>query len=224
MTTSMFASIKDALAKPALGSSTTSNIMRLKTGNTYVLRLVPNAKEPSKTFFHYYSHGWVSEATGQFQSAISPQTWGERDPIAEARYKISRTGTEEEKEAARALNRKENWLINVYVAKDPENPENEGKVKILRFGRQLHKIIMEAIEGEDAEQFGARIFDLSENGCNFKIKCERQGDFPTYVSSRFAGPSKVSELTKDKVADVYDNAKLLQHLDTSQRGRPGQTL
>ena len=173
MTTSMFASIKDALAKPAQGSSTTSNIMRLKTGNTYVLRLVPNAKEPSKTFFHYYSHGWVSEATGQFQSAISPQTWGERDPIAEARYKISRTGTEEEKESARALNRKENWLINVYVAKDPDNPENEGKVKILRFGRQLHKIIMEAIEGEDADEFGAKIFDFSKNGCNLKIKVER---------------------------------------------------
>ena len=211
MTTSMFASIKDALAKPAQGSSTTSNIMRLKTGNTYVLRLVPNAKEPSKTFFHYYSHGWVSEATGQFQSAISPQTWGERDPIAEARYKISRTGTEEEKEAARALNRKENWLINVYVAKDPENPENEGKVKILRFGRQLHKIIMEAIEGEDADEFGERIFDLTKNGCSLKVKVEEQGGYPTYVSSRFAAPTSLTGITADTVNDVYDKVYDLEN-------------
>ena len=212
MTTSMFASIKDALAKPAQGSSTTSNIMRLKTGNTYVLRLVPNAKEPSKTFFHYYSHGWVSEATGQFQSAISPQTWGERDPIAEARYKISRTGTEEEKEAARALNRKENWLINVYVAKDPENPENEGKVKILRFGRQLHKIIMEAIEGEDADEFGERIFDLTKNGCSLKVKVEEQGGYPTYVSSRFAAPTSLTGITADTVNDVYDKIYDLENV------------
>jgi hypothetical protein len=212
MTTSMFASIKDALAKPAQGSSTTSNIMRLKTGNTYVLRLVPNAKEPSKTFFHYYSHGWVSEATGQFQSAISPQTWGERDPIAEARYKISRTGTEEEKEAARALNRKENWLINVYVAKDPENPENEGKVKILRFGRQLHKIIMEAIEGEDADEFGERIFDLTKNGCSLKVKVEEQGGYPTYVSSRFAAPTSLTGITADTVNDVYDKVYDLENV------------
>ena len=212
MTTSMFASIKDALAKPAQGSSTTSNIMRLKTGNTYVLRLVPNAKEPSKTFFHYYSHGWVSEATGQFQSAISPQTWGERDPIAEARDKISRTGTEEEKEAARALNRKENWLINVYVAKDPENPENEGKVKILRFGRQLHKIIMEAIEGEDADEFGERIFDLTKNGCSLKVKVEEQGGYPTYVSSRFAAPTSLTGITADTVNDVYDKVYDLENV------------
>lgn len=212
MTTSMFASIKDALAKPAQGSSTTSNIMRLKTGNTYVLRLVPNAKEPSKTFFHYYSHGWVSEATGQFQSAISPQTWGERDPIAEARYKISRTGSEEEKEKARALNRKENWLINVYVAKDPENPENEGKVKILRFGRQLHKIIMEAIEGEDADEFGERIFDLTKNGCSLKVKVEEQGGYPTYVSSRFAAPTSLTGITADTVNDVYDKVYDLENV------------
>ena len=208
----MFASIKDALAKPAQGSSTTSNIMRLKTGNTYVLRLVPNAKEPSKTFFHYYSHGWVSEATGQFQSAISPQTWGERDPIAEARYKISRTGSEEEKEKARALNRKENWLINVYVAKDPENPENEGKVKILRFGRQLHKIIMEAIEGEDADEFGERIFDLTKNGCSLKVKVEEQGGYPTYVSSRFAAPTSLTGITADTVNDVYDKVYDLENV------------
>ena len=153
MTTSMFESIKGALNKSVQSGSATSNILRLKPGNTYTVRLVPYVKDPSKTFFHYYSHGWVSEATGQYQSAISPQTWGDRDPIAEARYRISRTGTEEEKEKAKMLNRKENWLINVFVVKDPENPENEGHVKILRFGRQLHKIIMEAIEGEDADEF-----------------------------------------------------------------------
>lgn len=204
MTTNMFATIKDAMQKPSQNNNSTSNILRLRAGNTYTVRLVPFAKDPSKTFFHYYSHGWVSEATGQFQSAISPQTWGERDPIAEARFRITRTGTEEEKEKARALNRKENWLINVYVVNDKENPENEGKVKILRFGRQLHKIIMEAIEGDDADEFGERIFDLTEKGCNLRIKVEEQGGFPTYVSSRFASPSVIPGINSDNVGTIYD--------------------
>ena len=208
----MFASIKDALNKPSQNNNSTSNILRLRPGNTYTVRLVPFAKDPSKTFFHYYSHGWVSEATGQFQSAISPQTWGERDPIAEARFKIVRTGTEEEKEKARVLNRKENWLINVYVVTDKENPENEGKVKILRFGRQLHKIVMEAIEGDDAEEFGERIFDLTETGCNLRIKVEEQGGFPTYVSSRFASPSKIAGVDADSVGTVYDQVYDLENV------------
>ena len=208
----MFATIKDALSKPTQTNNTTSNIMRLKTGNTYTVRIVPYVKDPSKTFFHYYSHGWVSEATGQFQSAISPQTWGERDPIAEARFKIVRTGTEEEKEKAKALNRKENWLINVYVVKDSDNPENEGKVKIVRFGRQLHKIIMEAIEGEDAQEFGERIFDLTENGCNLRIKVEEQGGYPTYVSSRFASPSEIPGVSENNVKDIYDQVYDLENV------------
>ena len=212
MTTSMFATIKDALNKPTQTNNTTSNIMRLKTGNTYTVRIVPYVKDPSKTFFHYYSHGWVSEATGQFQSSISPQTWGERDPIAEARFKIVRTGTEEEKEKAKALNRKENWLINVYVVKDSDNPENEGKVKIVRFGRQLHKIIMEAIEGEDAQEFGERIFDLTENGCNLRIKVEEQGGYPTYVSSRFASPSEIPGVSENNVKDIYDQVYDLENV------------
>tara|TARA_Y100000310_G_scaffold305372_1_gene345476 strand:- start:75 stop:929 length:855 start_codon:yes stop_codon:yes gene_type:complete len=211
MTTNMFESIKDAMANTAQ-QNTTSNIMRLKPGNTYTLRLIPFVEDPSKTFFHYYSHGWVSEMTGQFQSSISPQTWGERDPIAEARYRLSRTGSEEEKEKAKALNRKENWLVNVYVVKDPDNPENEGKVKILRFGRQLHKIVMEAIEGEDAEEFGERIFDLSKDGCGFRVKVEEQGGYPTYVSSRFAAPSKINGVTNDNVKEIYEQVFDLENV------------
>jgi len=211
MTTNMFESIRGAMAQTAQQTST-SNIMRLKPGNTYILRLVPFVKDPSKTFFHYYSHGWVSEMTGQFQSAISPQTWGERDPIAEARYRLSRTGSEEEKEKAKALNRKENWLVNVYVVKDPDNPENEGKVKILRFGRQLHKIVMEAMEGEDADEFGEKIFDLSSEGCSFRVKVEEQGGYPTYVSSRFASPSQISGVTDNTVKDVYDQTFDLENV------------
>ena len=211
MTTNMFESIRGAMVQTAQQTST-SNIMRLKPGNTYILRLVPFVKDPSKTFFHYYSHGWVSEMTGQFQSAISPQTWGERDPIAEARYRLSRTGSEEEKEKAKALNRKENWLVNVYVVKDPDNPENEGKVKILRFGRQLHKIVMEAMEGEDADEFGEKIFDLSSEGCSFRVKVEEQGGYPTYVSSRFASPSQISGVTDNTVKDVYDQTFDLENV------------
>lgn len=205
MTNSMFASIKDSLAKPTQSGNTTSNIMRLKTGNTYTVRLLPYTPEPSKTFFHYFSHGWVSEATGQFQSSISPQTWGERDPIAEARFRIMRTGSEEEKEKAKALTRREQWLINVYVVKDPENPENEGKVKILRFGKQLHKIIMEAIEGDDADEFGEKIFSYPE-GCNLRVKVEEQGGYPSYVTSRFASPSEIPGLSEDGLGSLYEQA------------------
>ena len=188
----MFQSIKDALASSeSKGSATFNEIMPTKVGNTYTVRLLPYAKDPSKTFFHFYNHGW------------SPQTFGERDPIAEERFRVLRTGSEEEKEKMQAIRRLEKWLVNIYVVDDPANPDNNGKVKILRYGKQLQKIITEAIEGEDAEEFGPRIFDLGPDGVNFKIKVEQQGDFPTYVSSRFTTAGKIN-LNEDEQKDLYD--------------------
>ena len=54
-----------------------------------------------------------------------------------------------------------------------------------------------------AEEFGPRIFDLGSDGVNFKIKVEQQGDFPTYVSSRFTAAGKV-DLSEDEQKNIYD--------------------
>lgn len=203
----MFQSIKDALVKTEGegGNATYNEIMKTTPGNTYTIRLLPYAKDPKNTFFHYFNHGWVSFATGQYVQALSPMTFGERDPIAEERFKILRTGTEDDKEKIKAVKRLEKYLVNVYVIDDSQNPDNNGKVKILRYGKQLHKIIMEAIEGEDAEEFGSRIFDLGTTGVNFKVKCENQGEFPTYVSSRFTTAGKLT-LSEDEQKKIYDSA------------------
>jgi hypothetical protein len=202
----MFDSIKSALAADDKGSkSGITDILKTEVGNTYTVRLLPFAKDPKKTFFHYYQHGWNSFATGQYTSAISLQTFGERDPIAEERYKILRTGTEEEKEKAKRIVRSEKWLVNVYVVNDPVNPENNGKVKILRYGKQIHNIVVDAIEGDDSADLGPRIFDLGPNGVNLRVKVEKQGDYPSYVSSKFAMPSAIEGLDEDDHKGVYDN-------------------
>lgn len=206
-TNSMFESIKGALSKNSEATaSKIKDYLRCEVGNTYTVRLLPNIKDPSKSFFHYYSYGWNSFTTGQLVTLVSPTTWNQRDPIAEERYRVLRTGTEKEKEKALAIKRRENWLINVYIVNDPVNQDNNGKVKVLRFGRQLHKIIMDAIEGEDAAELGPRIFDLSPKGCNLKIKVEKQGDYPTYVSSKFSTPKEIEGLDEDSYKKIYNSA------------------
>ena len=206
-TASMFASIKDSLNKPQQAGF--KDILKFEAGKSYIVRLLPNIKEPKNTFFHYYHFGWKSFATGQFVSFVSPQTIGDRCPIAEESYKIYKTGTPEEKERGKNLYRKENYLVNVYVVSDPTNPENEGKVKIMRYGSQIHKIILSAVEGDDAEEFGSKIFDLSEKGCNFRIKCEKKSEkkdeFVEYTASRFLSPSKIENLDPAKFEEIYNS-------------------
>jgi hypothetical protein len=213
----MFQSIKAALNKntdKSGGSGLYNEIMKTAVGNTYTVRLLPDSKSPADTFLHYYVHGWNSFATGAYVQAISPQTFGERDPISEERFRAKRTGTDDEKSKMEAVRRSEKWLVNVYVIDDPANPENNGKVKILRYGKQLQKIILEAIEGEDAEEYGVeRVFDLGPEGVNLKIKVEQQGDYPSYVSSRFTAAGKL-KLSEDEQQKIYDSVNTLKDVFT----------
>ena len=216
---SMFDAIKSSLKQkdnPNVNANF-RDILRFEVGNTYLVRLVPNIKNPEKTFFHYFNHGWTSLATGQFLSALCPSTYGEACPIDQERFKIWRNGTDQEKDSVRPLKRRENWMVNVYVISDPTNPENEGKVKILRYGAQLNKKIDAAINGDDAEEFGAKIFDLSENGCTFRIKAESISEnarnWTNYTDSRFLPNSEIPGMTDEKIKEIHSSIHNLESME-----------
>lgn len=211
----MFESIKNALDKAktkSSGGSAYRNLLQLEAPSTYVVRLLPNIKNPEESILHYFHHGWNSINTGQYVSAVSPSTWGERCPISELYFKILRDGSDQDKERAKAnLRRKENWLVNVLVVNDPKKPENNGTIKVLRYGRQLDKIIQSAINGDDAEEFGARIFDLSPEGCNLRIKVELVSDkpgapkYPTYTASKFLNASPIEGIDDSRIQELYNS-------------------
>jgi hypothetical protein len=208
-TSNLFESIKDALNKKAPTESSFKDFLKMESGKTYVVRLLPNLEAPDRTFFHYYHHMWKSVVSNNMISFLCPTTYGEKCPIEEYRSRVYRTKDEAEIEKTRPIKRNEAWLANVYVIKDPTNPENEGKVKILRYGKQLSKIITDAISGDESDEFGPKVFDLTENGCNFKIKVEQnEGGYPTYVSSKFMSPSKI-----DGVGDIDEIYTQVNDLD-----------
>jgi hypothetical protein len=209
---SAFESIKDSLNKKQQSTDNLfKDFLKLEKDNTYIVRLLPNVEDFEKSFFHYYSHIWQSKKDGSMINVFCPNSYSERCPIDEYRSKVWKTGSEEEKETIKPLKRNENWLVNVYVVKDPTNPENQGKVKILRYGKQLNKIVMNAINGDESDEFGPKIFDLSENGCNLKIKVEtNEGGYPNYVSSKFQSPSKI--LDTDDIDDIYSSVKPLDQI------------
>lgn len=206
-TTSMFESIKEALAnseKSSGGNSLYREILKFKAGNTYVLRLLPNINSLKDSFYHYYVHGWNSFSTGEYVSAVSLQTIGQTDPIAIERFRIKKTGTEEEKAKAEQVKWQEQWFVNVYVVDDPVTPENNGTVKVMRFGKKLNKLVMSAISGDDSDEFGPRVFDLSANGCNLKLRAEKQGEYVSYDSSRFTSPTDLG-LSEERQKEIYNS-------------------
>jgi hypothetical protein len=203
-TSSLFESIKEALNKNTSTESAFKDFLKMEVDKTYIVRLIPNVKNPERTLFHYYNHTWKSNLNNQVVSVLCPNTYGDKCPIDEYRSKVYNSKDQTEIDKIRPIKRNENWLVNVFVVKDPTNPENQGKIKILRYGKQLAKIIESAISGDDADEFGEKIFDLSDGGCNLKIKVEKnEGGYATYVGSKFMSSSKLEGA--DNVDDLYNS-------------------
>ncbi len=204
----MFNEIKESLSNKK--ESPFKEIMKFEPGKTYVVRLLPNVIDPRGTIYHYYHHSWNSLCNGQFVTALCPSTYGEQCPIDQYVLKTYNTGTIEEKSKIKTISRKENWFVNAYVISDPTNPENEGKVKVIRYGKELAKIINSAIDGEDSDEYGVRIFDVAE-GCSLKIKSEARSGGPasrafvTYTASKFTSPSKLDGMDAKKVDSLYES-------------------
>lgn len=232
-TKSMFEAIKQSLSsdkKEGNGNGLYKEILKFESGNTYQVRLVPNPNSPKETIFHYYNHGWNSNATGKYVTALCPTTFGESCPIDAYYLKTYRTGTESEKESAKVLSRKESWMVNVYVISDPSNPENEGKVKILRYGKELAKIIESALEGDDAQEFGVeKVFDVA-SGSTLRIKCEPRTNsnrnakqMVTYSASKFLSPSKL-DLNDSQIDEIFNSVHDLKAVNKQTTAADMQRL
>ena len=202
----MFEKIKESLNNSKTTGSGMKDVLRFEAGNNYLVRLLPNVHDPENTILPYYSFGWESRATGQYVSAVSPLSFGERCPLNELRLKLYR-GNESDKKLASLMRRTNQWLVNVYVVANPTDPSTEGQVKIMRFGKQLYKVIDEAISGDDAEDFGEYIFDLGDNGNNLRVKVEKnEGGYPTYVSSKFVKAGPIAGVTSKNMSSIYESA------------------
>jgi hypothetical protein len=227
-TKSMFDAIRQSLSTEKesgnSGGGLFKEILKFSVGNTYTVRLVPNPNSPKDSIFKYFHHSWNSNSTGKFISALCPTTFGDTCPIDAYYLKTYRSGTESEKQASKILSRKESWMVNAYVVSDPVNPENEGKVKILRYGSELGKIIESALTGDDSEEFGIeRVFDVV-NGCTLRIKCENRSEkkgrtstskMVTYASSKFLAPSTLDNVDINSVYESVHDLKSVYKINTT---------
>jgi hypothetical protein len=219
----MFDKLKDALKKTEGGNGGAfNNIMKFPAGNTYTIRLIPNVENIDETFFHHYVHQWISRSNGKFTSALSLQTFGENDPIANLRWKLYSAWKDANPNPGvdangkkitfkSPIDQKENWFVNAYWVDNPANPELNGTVQILRMGTQLKDIVDDAMTGDGSEEFGMSIFDLSSEGCDFKIKAEQQGEYTTFKSSRFSTKSKL-DLDDDEIEKIYESVHNLKEI------------
>jgi hypothetical protein len=222
----------EALSQSSEGSEKSDNYWKPevdKAGNGMAtIRFLPASEadgEDGLPWVKIFSHGFQGPGGWLIDNCLT--TKNQQCPICEHNSALWNSGIEANKDVVRKQKRKLNYVANVYIVSDPKHPENEGKVKLFRFGKKIFDKITEAMNPQFEDEKPINPFDLWK-GANFKLKIRKVEGYQNYDKSEFDSPSalledddelekvwksqfSLSELTAGKEFKSYDELK--QRLD-----------
>ena len=155
-----------------------------KSGNGYaVIRFLPAPDGEDLPFVKVYSHAFQGPGGWLIDNCLT--SINQKCPVCEHNSGLWNNGTDAGKEVARKQKRKLTYVSNIYVVKDPANPENEGKVFLFKYGKKIFDKITEAMQPEFEDEQAIDPFDFWQ-GANFKLKAKNVAGYRNYDSSEFA--------------------------------------
>ena len=172
-----------------------------KAGNGYaVIRFLPAHANCELPWTQVWSHAFQGPGGWYIENSLT--TLGKDDPVGELNRSLWNSGRESDKDIARKQKRKLSYYANVYIVKDSANPENEGEVKLYKFGKKIFDKITAAMQPEFDDEEAINPFDFWK-GANFKLKIKQVAGFWNYDSSEFG---KVEALLDDdaELEKIYD--------------------
>jgi len=196
-----------------------------KAGNGLaVIRFLPAAAvdgDDGLPWAKIFTHGFQSAGGWLIDNCLT--TKGQQCPVCEHNNKLWNSGIEANKEIVRKQKRKLSYIANVYIVSDPKHPENEGQVKLFKFGAKIFEKITEAMNPQFEDETPINPFDLWK-GANFKLKITKVAGYQNYDKSEFMSASPLLEdddelekiwksehslaaLTADKEFKSYDDLK-----------------
>lgn len=129
------------------------------------------------------------------------------------------------------VDRAEYYIANIYIVKDPNKPENEGKIFRYQFGRQIYNKINSQLFPEFETDPSVNIFDPIE-GADFVLRVTQKTipdsytkelrKVPTYENSKFLAPS--SRWTLDEFDEIWKRCHSLQSEIAPEKFRPYEEL
>jgi len=182
--------IKEVEKQSGAGGQATDNIWKPemdKSGNGYaVIRFLPAPDGEDLPWVKVFSHAFQGPGGWYIENSLT--TINQKDPVGELNRSLWNSGSDADKETARKQKRKLSFYANIYVVKDPANPQNEGGVFLYKFGKKIFDKIMEAMQPEFEDETPINPFDFWQ-GANFKLKLKKVAGYWNYDSSEFDRPS-----------------------------------
>lgn len=157
-----------------------------KAGNgSAIIRFLPAPEGEDVPFVRVFSHAFEGTGGGWYiENDLS--TIGKQDPCSEYNQKLWNSTQDDDAPArkqARVQKRNQNFIANIFVVKDSQHPENDGKVKLFKFGKKIFEKVTAVLDGSE-EEGSLDPFNLWD-GANFLIKTKTVKKYRNYDDSKF---------------------------------------
>ena len=175
------------------------------SGNGYaVIRFLPQPSGEDLPWVRLWNHAFNGPGGWYIENSLT--TIGKNDPVSEYNTELWNSGAESDKEIARKQKRILKYYSNILVVSDPKHPENDGTVRLYRFGKKIFDKITEAMNPAFDDETPLNPFDMWK-GANFKLKIRKVDGYWNYDKSEFDNPSELLEGDDARLETLY-NEKL----------------
>jgi hypothetical protein len=165
-----------------------------------VIRFLPAPEGCELPWAQVWSHAFQGPGGWLIDNCLT--TLGQQCPVCEKNRVLWNSGSDRDKEEARKQKRKLSYYANIYVVRDPANPDNEGKVFLYKFGKKIYDKILAAMQPEFEDETPINPFDFW-TGANFKLKLVKKDGYWNYDKSEFAAPSPLLDGDDDELERIY---------------------
>jgi hypothetical protein len=186
-----------------------------KAGNGYaVIRFLPAPAvdgDDGLPWTKIYTHGFQGPGGWYIENSLTSVNNG-KDPVSEYNSELWNSGIEANKEIARKQKRRLTYISNILIVEDPKHPENNGQVKLYKFGKKIFDKITDAMN--PPPEFGetpVNPFDLWK-GANFKLKIRKVEGFQNYDKSEFDAPSALYDGDDAKLEAIWKSEYSLKEI------------
>lgn len=187
-----------------------------KAGNGYaIIRFLPAPAGEDVPFVRLWSHGFKGPGGWYIENSLT--SIGQTDPVAEmntalwnegegsdGRKRVTGQGRDNP-----GTKRQLSYFSNIYIVKDPANPENEGKVFLFKYGKKIFDKLNDLMNPQFPDEQPVNPFDFW-SGANFVLKIRRVDGYANFDKSEFESPAPLAD--DDKLEAIWKSQFSLQEI------------
>jgi hypothetical protein len=196
-----------------------------KSGNGMaIVRFLPAPSidgDDALPWVRVFNHGFQGPGGWLIDNCLT--TLNQACPVCEHNSTLWNSGIEANKEIVRKQKRKLSYYANVLIISDPKHPENEGQIKLFKFGKKIFDKISEAMNPEFADESPVNPFDFWE-GANFKLKIRNVEGYRNYDKSEFDSPQPLFGGDDDKLEELWKKEYSLKDFTEAKHFKPYEQL